>query len=142
MQVEDPVSAQVKSGRIIKAVEKRGTDFEPSEEYLQTLREHGAENVLINSLRASIRAPLSKDDLLRNIAPGENSRRLEKLIRQRGINFGLTRDDLDTLRIGGAKPGVLEAVRTARPVLPAAPESPRAQEPAKPAFPKRPPPRR
>ncbi len=47
------LAAGVESERIAKTVEERGIAFEPTDDFLQTLRAAGAKNVLLEALRAA-----------------------------------------------------------------------------------------
>jgi formylglycine-generating enzyme required for sulfatase activity len=52
-QIMDLVSGSVPSARVAELVQENGIDFEPTEEYLNKLREAGAEQVAIDALRAA-----------------------------------------------------------------------------------------
>ena len=56
----------VPSKRRAMLVDQRGTDFEPREDYLNTLKGAGAEEVLLNALRTSHPAPAPEDRLFQN----------------------------------------------------------------------------
>ena len=126
-QVFELVSVGVDSARIANAVQERGIDFDLTEEYLTSLRSLGAKEVLVNALREAGTRPLSKDDLLRLLARGEASQKIEMAVKQRGIALKPTDVDLDTLRIAGATEALLEALskaKQAKPSVSAPPVSP------------------
>jgi len=52
-QIMDLVSGSVPSARVAELVQENGIDFEPTEEYLASLREAGAEPVAIDAIRAA-----------------------------------------------------------------------------------------
>ena len=112
-QVNDLVAAGVDNTRITAEIDKRGIDFFPTEDFLGTLRSKGAKELLITALQVSMPDALAKTDLLRMLAKGEESRLIEEEVKQRGISFELTNDDLDTVRIAGAQEQLLEALRNA-----------------------------
>ena len=61
-QVMSLVKGSVPSARVAELVRENGIDFEPTEEYFRTLRSAGAEQVLIDALRAtSANKPPSQD---------------------------------------------------------------------------------
>jgi tetratricopeptide (TPR) repeat protein len=62
-QIEGLVRGGVYSGRIALLIGRRGIDFKPSQNYLQTLRKEGAQDGVIQALlAASPAAPVSTDD--------------------------------------------------------------------------------
>ncbi len=116
-QIMDLVQAGVDSARIAKAVEERGIDFEPSDEFIQTLKSKGATAELIDRLRNASLPPLSREELLRLLGKREDAQRIEWLIGQRGLGFEASDQDFDTFRIAGASEELLRAIRTAKRVI-------------------------
>jgi TonB family protein len=112
-QVEQLVEAGVDNARIAQAVEDRGIDFFPTEQFISTLRSKGAKQPLIDALQASMPPCLSKAEILRMVAQGNHKSEIPKLVGERGVSFNPTAEDLDTLRIAGADQELLEAVRNA-----------------------------
>lgn len=51
--LQELLAAGVASERIVKTVEERGITFEPTDDFLETLRAAGAKNVLLEALRAA-----------------------------------------------------------------------------------------
>jgi len=115
-QVDDLIASGLDSERIAKAVQERGVDFDPTDQYLETVRSRGGKQVLLDALRAANSIPLSKSELLRLLTAGKSSESLQAMVERRGINFKATDEDLDTLRIGGATEGLIKAVRDAREI--------------------------
>lgn len=120
-QVDELVAAGVDNSRIAQAVEERGIDFVPTEQFISTLRSKGAKEPLIDALQTAMPNSLSKDDILRMLAKAHDNGEIEKLVEQRGISFSPTAEDLDTLRIAGARQEVLEALRSAPRYMPPIP---------------------
>jgi len=120
-QVEELVVAEVDNSRIAQAVEERGIDFIPTEGVIGTLRSKGAKEPLIYALRTAMPASLSKGDILRMLAKGNDNGEIQTLVGQRGISFSPTAEDLDTLRIAGARQESLEAIRNAPLYMPPIP---------------------
>ena len=56
--------------RILSLIEQRRIGFEPSEEYLQSLRSSGVKDDLIDALRACAKRPISRDYLMQLLASG------------------------------------------------------------------------
>ena len=57
-QVDDLVSSGLESQRIVKTVQERGIDFEPTNEYLEELRSKGANQAVLEALREANPIPL------------------------------------------------------------------------------------
>lgn len=112
-QIIDLVGAGVDNTRIALEIEKRGTDFLATNDFLGMLRSKGANEALITALQLSMPHALAKGDLLQMLAKGEESGLIEEEAKQRGISFEPTKDDFDTLRIAGAREPLLEALRIA-----------------------------
>jgi TonB family protein len=113
-QVYDLVVGGVDNGRIVKAVEERGIDFQPTDDYLESLESHGANGLLVDTLRASRPSPISKSELIRFLTAGTDIQVLTAMVGRRGIDFHPTPEDLDTLGIAGAQGSLIEAVQHAK----------------------------
>jgi TonB family protein len=120
-QVEELVVAGVDNSRIAQAVEERGIAFIPTEGVIGTLRSKGAKEPLIYALQTAMPASLSKGEVLRMLAKGNDNGEIQTLVGQRGISFSPTAEDLDTLRIAGARQELLEAIRNAPLYMPPIP---------------------
>jgi len=110
-QVQELVAAGMTSEKLAKAVEQRGIDFVPTDDFLDALRDGGAEAVLLKALAAAKPKPLSKNEVLRLLATGTPSRQVATIVEQRGIDFDLSDENLDTLQVAGADDSVLKALR-------------------------------
>ena len=114
---KDQVIALVKAGmdneELTKRVQERGIDFELTDDYLQALRQAGAQDVLIKALRAIKPQPLSGEQVLQLVAGGVPSQRAAALVKQRAIDFMPDEKYLDTLRLAGAEEVLLAALRAA-----------------------------
>ena len=113
-QIEDLVASGLDSQRIVNAVQRRGIDFTPSDQYLETLGKKGANQALLDALRAAKPTPLSKSELVHLLAVDKTSQSVQAMVERRGIDFKPTDEDLDTLRIAGATEGLVKAVREAK----------------------------
>jgi TonB family protein len=111
--VDDLVASGLEDQRIAKAVQERGIDFEPTDEYLEELRSRGAKQAVLDALRAVNPTPLSKSELLHFLTAGKTSDSVQAMVERRGIDFKPTDEDLDTLRIAGATEGLMKVVREA-----------------------------
>lgn len=125
-QVYDLIAGGLDSKRVAKAVTQRGINFEPTEEYLSTLRAKGASQVLVDTLRAANPTPLSRPAIIHLLAAGTSDETLATIVQRRGLDFAASDQDLDTLRIAGAGPLLLKALREPPLVLRTAklPETP------------------
>ena len=113
-QVYDLVASGLDSQRIVDAVQQRGIDFTPREGLLEALAKKGANQTLLDALRAAAPTPLSKSELVHMLAVGKTSDSVQAIVERRKIDFKPTDEDLDTLRIAGASEGLIKAVREAK----------------------------
>jgi tetratricopeptide (TPR) repeat protein len=108
-----------------KAIEQRGIDFEPAEDFLKALKDAGANDAFIQAVRMGKRTtdepakkPLNQVQVLALLAGDVSSRRVAMLVEERGIDFEPTDDYLKTLQAVGAEDVLLQALRKARVVKP------------------------
>ena len=112
-QIMDLVRAGMESEALAKTVQERGIDFDLSDDYVQALRQAGAQDVLIRALRAVKPNPMTREQVLQLVAGGVPSQRAAALVKQRGIDFMPDAEYLETLRVAGAEEVLLAAVRAA-----------------------------
>jgi hypothetical protein len=112
-QVADLTKAGMDSGELAQKVKQMGIDFDVTDDYLQSLRKAGAQDVLINALREARPQPLTQDQVLKLVAAHVPSQRAIALVEQRGIDFVPEQSYLETLRVAGAEDGLLNELRTA-----------------------------
>ena len=112
-EVKDLVEAGMDSAVLAKKVEKLGINFEPTQEYLESLRKAGAQDVLLQALRNANPKPLSKEQVLKLVAGGVPSQRAAALVKQHGIDFLADDKYLRELRVAGADESLIAAVRAA-----------------------------
>jgi formylglycine-generating enzyme required for sulfatase activity len=112
-QVMELVKAGMDSVELADKVKQLGIDFDLTDDYLQALRKAGAQEVLIQALRAARPTPLTRDQVLELVAGHVPSQRAAALVRQRGIDFSPDEEYLRTLRVAGAEEVLLAALREA-----------------------------
>ena len=112
-QVMELVKAGMDSGELAEKVKQLGIDFDLTDDYLQALRKAGAQEPLIQALRAARPTPLTRDQVLQLVAGHVPSQRAATLVRQRGIDFFPDQEYLQTLGVAGAEEVLLAAVREA-----------------------------
>jgi hypothetical protein len=118
-QVMTLVGAGMDNAQLAKRIEERGIDFEPTDDYLQALRKAGAEDVLIQALRAFRKPePMNQQQVLQLVAGGVPSERATALVKQRGIDFVADEKYLETLRVAGADETLIAALREASGAIP------------------------
>jgi len=111
------VKAGMDNGQLAKKVERLGIDFDLTDDYINSLRKMGAQEILIQALRAARPQPLSKEQVLQLVAGGVLSQRAAALVIQHGIDFGADEEYLNTLRVAGADDSLIAAVREASDVV-------------------------
>lgn len=116
-QVMELVKAGMDSAELAEKVKQAGIDFDLTDDYLQDLRKAGAQDVLIQALRAARPKPLTREQVLQLVVGGVPSERASMLVKQRGIDFVPDQDYLETLRVAGAEEVLLAALRTAGEAL-------------------------
>ena len=112
-QVMELVKDGMDSAVLAEKVKQLGIDFDLTDDYLQALRQAGAQEVLIDALRAARPAPLTRDQVLQLVAGGVPSERAAMLVKQHGIDFAADEKYLETLRVAGADDTLIAAVRAA-----------------------------
>jgi TonB family protein len=120
-EVDDLISTKANSQHIVKLLEERGTDFEPTDQYLDLLGSKGVDKSVVNALRMAAPAPLTKSaivSLLKSAAPDDA---LAAAVRRRGLSFRPSDDDLDDLRVAGAGDLLEAQLQKNRQVMPPPP---------------------
>jgi TonB family protein len=114
------------SENIVRTVGERGIDFQPSQDYLEGLRSQGANDVLIDALRAAVPRPYSKDELVQQLTARVDQAWIAQKIQLRAIDFEPSAANLQALRNAGAQTTLLEAVRGAKVAKPFVAHTPAA----------------
>jgi len=112
-EVMDLVKFGMSSADVVEKIKKLSIDFEPTDDYLQALRNAGAEDVVIQALRAARPKPLSRDQVGQLVAGGVPVERAAALVKQRGIDFVADEEYLRSLRLAGADDALIAALREA-----------------------------
>jgi formylglycine-generating enzyme required for sulfatase activity len=112
-QVLDLVKFGLASGELAKRIKERGIDFEPTEDYLETLRKAGAQEAVIQALREARPQPLTREQVGKLVAGGVPSQRAVALVKQHGIDFVGDERYLQTLRVAGGDDTLIAALREA-----------------------------
>jgi len=112
------LAEDIPSENIVRTVEERGIDFQPTQDYLEGLRSQGANDVLIDALRAAVPRPFSKDELLQQLTARMDQDWIAQKVRERAIDFEPGNENLQALRRAGAQAPLLESVRTAQRAKP------------------------
>lgn len=112
-QVMDLVKAGMETPELVKLIREHGVDFDLTEDYLQGLRNAGAQEPVIQALRAARPKPLTREQVLQLVAGHVPSQRAEALVKQHGIDFLVDDDYLQTLRLAGGDDALIAALREA-----------------------------
>lgn len=123
-QIRILVGTGLSSEAIIRMVLERGIDFQPTSDYLEGLRSQGAKDVVIDTLRAAVPRPYSKNELVQSLTARVDQEWIARKIQQRAIDFEPGNQNLQALRNAGAEAPLLDAVRTARRVKPFVAQTP------------------
>ncbi|MGD1103978.1 MAG: hypothetical protein ABSA59_18160 [Terriglobia bacterium] len=119
-QVLDLVKFGLDSGELAKRIKEHGIDFEPTDDYLETLRKAGAQDAVIHALREVRPKPLTREQVGQLVAGGVPSQRAAMLVKQRGIDFVADERYLGTLRVAGGDDALIAALQGPRSVAPGA----------------------
>jgi sulfatase modifying factor 1 len=112
-QVMTLVKAGMGTDKLVNLVHEHGIDFDVTEDYVKALRQAGAQEGVIEALRAARPKPLTEDQVMDLVAGGVSAERAAALVRQRGINFLPDDRYLQTLRLAGGDDALIAAVREA-----------------------------
>jgi Flp pilus assembly protein TadD len=112
-----------KSGaRVIK---QRGIDFEPADDFIESLKDAGATDDFIEALQAAGHAtkptgkkPLTQTQILALLTGSVPSHRVSMLVADRGIDFEPKEDFLGEVTRGGGDEELVKAIRSARVTRP------------------------
>jgi formylglycine-generating enzyme required for sulfatase activity len=116
-QVMDLVKAGMETPELVKLIRGHGVDFDLTDDCLQALRSAGAQEAVIQALRAARPKPLSKEQVLQLVAGHVPSERTATLVRQHGIDFVADEAYFDTLRLAGGTDQLISALREASKAL-------------------------
>jgi formylglycine-generating enzyme required for sulfatase activity len=112
-QVMNLVKYGMSGPDLAEKIKKLGIDFDPTDDYIQALRNAGAQDVVIQALGAARPKPLTQDQVGKLVAGGVPSERAAMLVKQRGIDFLADEEYLNTLRLAGGNDTLIAAVREA-----------------------------
>jgi len=112
-QVMDLVKYGMSGPDLAEKIKKLSIDFDPTDDYLQALRNAGAQDVVIQALRELRPKPLTRDQVGKLVAGGVPGQRAAALVEQRGIDFLADEEYLKTLRLAGADDTLIAAVHEA-----------------------------
>jgi formylglycine-generating enzyme required for sulfatase activity len=116
-QLMDLVKAGMETPELVKLIREHGIDFDLTDDYLQALRSAGAQEPVIQALRAARPKPLNKEQVLELLAGHVPSERAAALVKQHGVDFQADDQYLDTLRLAGADDTLIAALREASQVV-------------------------
>jgi tetratricopeptide (TPR) repeat protein len=124
---QDQVQAMVRDGlgdeTGAKAIEQRGIDFAPTEDFLQSLKSAGANEAFLAALRAAkhpqpagevTKKPLNQVQVFALLAGQVPSHRVAMLVKERGIDFEPTDEYLEEVRLGGGADELVRALKSAK----------------------------
>ena len=128
---KDQVQSLVRSGlgdeTGAKAIEQRGIDFAPADDFLQSLKAAGASEAFLKALRTAKRPqpaggatkkPLNQVQVFALLAGQVPSHRVTMLVEERGIDFEATDDYLQEARLAGAEDELISALKAAKVTKP------------------------
>jgi formylglycine-generating enzyme required for sulfatase activity len=112
-QVMTLVKAGMETPDLVKLIHEHGIDFDLTDDYLQALGKAGAQEPVIQALRAARPKPLTQEQVLELVAGHVPSERAAMLVKQHDIDFLPDEEYLKTLRLAGADDTLIAAVREA-----------------------------
>ncbi len=119
-QVLGLVRSQLGDESGAKLVQQRGIDFEPTEDFIRTLREAGAGEAFLKAVRGvrgpspAAQTPLDEFQVLDLLANEIPSRRIAMLVEQRGLRFEVSERFLYMLQGVGVEEILLNALKKAK----------------------------
>jgi hypothetical protein len=112
-QVMTLVKAEMETPELVKLIQGHGIDFDLTDDYLQALRNAGAQDAVIQALRNARPKPLTADQVMKLVAGHVPSERAVMLVEQRGTDFVADEPYLQTLRLAGGDDTLIGALREA-----------------------------
>jgi formylglycine-generating enzyme required for sulfatase activity len=122
---QDEILGLVKFGMdnatLAQRIQERGIDFEPTEDYVNSLKNAGAQDVVVQAvIRTSALGresgpPLTEDQITRLVRLGMDPAEVAKRIKVRGLDFEPSDADLEALRSAGAQDVIIHAIREVKP---------------------------
>ncbi|HLY59523.1 MAG TPA: tetratricopeptide repeat protein [Terriglobia bacterium] len=112
-----------------RAIKQRGIDFEPTDDFIQSLKDAGADDDFIHALQEAkpaskpasnpaVKKPLTQTQILALLTGSVPSHRVSMLVQDRGIDFVPKEDFLGEVSRGGGDADLLKTLRTARVIRP------------------------
>lgn len=142
---QDQVHAMVRDGvgdeLGAKLIVQRGIDFTPSADFLQTLKSAGASEAFLQAVRAAVTPgwrpapavlkggstaagppsaghPLNQVQILALLAAEVPKHRIAMLVEEHGVDFDVSDDYLQQVRLGGGDDELINALKNARVMKP------------------------
>ena len=128
---QDQVRGMVQSGLAdetgAQAIKKRGIDFTPADDFLQSLKDGGANEAFLAAVRAArhpqaagggSEKPLTQVQIFALLSGKVASERVAMLVQDRGLNFEPTDDYLQEVRAAGGTDELVAALKTAKVTKP------------------------
>jgi formylglycine-generating enzyme required for sulfatase activity len=112
-QVIGLAKAGMETPELVKLIHEHGIDFDLTDDYLQALRQAGAQEPVIQALHAARPKPLTKEQVLQLLAGHVPSERAAALVRQHGIDFLPDEQYFEMLRLASADDALIAALRSA-----------------------------
>lgn len=104
-----------------RAIKQRGIDFEPTDDFIESLKDAGADSDFIEALQEAKHAtkpaakkPLTQTQILALLTGSVPSHRVSMLVADRGIDFEPKDDFLGEVSRGGGDTELLRALRAAK----------------------------
>jgi len=128
---QDQVQGMLRSGlgdeTGAKAIEQRGIDFTPTEDFLHSLKAAGANEAFLQALReakrprptgATPKKPLNQVQVFALLAGQVSSYRVTMLVQERGIDFEPTDEYLQEVRLVGGEDELVSSLKSAKVTKP------------------------
>ncbi|MFZ0963127.1 MAG: SUMF1/EgtB/PvdO family nonheme iron enzyme [Terriglobia bacterium] len=112
-QVMGLAKAGMETSEVVELIHENGIDFALTDDYLQALGKAGAQEAVVQALRAARPKSLTQDQVMELVAGHVPSQRAAMLVKQHGIDFLPDEEYLRTLRLAGADDTLIAVLRTA-----------------------------
>jgi hypothetical protein len=112
----DLLKGDTPSSDVVREIQSNGISFAPTADDESKIRAAGGTGELIQSIRKAAPHPqhgITKQQIIELLRGGVQSSRIASMVKERGINFSPTADDLNAIRSSGGDERLIQAIQQA-----------------------------